>query len=206
MPLTGTPLHDRLILLSVRELFCLCTLTREKENKDVVGQGKEGPTVDALAPRADEGRGMAAKSLGELPSERSRGCPNGETPWVLNAQDRRRWHPAGGTRGTETSQYPEEEKATAIPLVVASERGTAQTLMAEWSGGLCHQGVVRHGMRGPRPRTGESNRLPSRRDLGRTATESESLVGERDSAPARDLEYHGARETLWEAGGTTLQG
>ena len=32
-----------------------------------------------------------------------------------------------GTRGSETSQYPEEEKATAIPLVVVSERGTAQT-------------------------------------------------------------------------------
>ena len=31
----------------------------------------------------------------------------------------------GATGGTETSQYPEEEKATAIPLVVASERGPA---------------------------------------------------------------------------------
>ena len=30
------------------------------------------------------------------------------------------------TRGTETSQYPEEKKSTEIPLVVASERGTAQ--------------------------------------------------------------------------------
>jgi hypothetical protein len=29
------------------------------------------------------------------------------------------------TRGTETSKYPEEKKATAIPLVVASERGPA---------------------------------------------------------------------------------
>ena len=29
------------------------------------------------------------------------------------------------TRGTETSKYPEEKKAKAIPLVVASERGTA---------------------------------------------------------------------------------
>ena len=27
------------------------------------------------------------------------------------------------TRGTETSQYPEEEKAIAMPLVAASERG-----------------------------------------------------------------------------------
>ena len=31
------------------------------------------------------------------------------------------------TGGTETSQYPEEEKATAIPQVAASERGSAQT-------------------------------------------------------------------------------
>ena len=31
------------------------------------------------------------------------------------------------TRGSEPSQYPEEEKATAIPSVAASERGTAQT-------------------------------------------------------------------------------
>ena len=30
-----------------------------------------------------------------------------------------------GTRGIETSQYPEEKKATATPLVAASEEGTA---------------------------------------------------------------------------------
>ena len=28
-----------------------------------------------------------------------------------------------GTRGSETSQYPQEEKTTVIPQVVASERG-----------------------------------------------------------------------------------
>ncbi len=32
--------------------------------------------------------------------------------------------------GTETSQYQEEEKSIEIPLVVASERGTAQTARA----------------------------------------------------------------------------
>jgi hypothetical protein len=32
-----------------------------------------------------------------------------------------------GTRGTETSKYPEEKKSTEIPQVAASERGTAQT-------------------------------------------------------------------------------
>ncbi len=32
-----------------------------------------------------------------------------------------------GTRGTETSQYPEEKKVKTIPKVVASEIGRAQT-------------------------------------------------------------------------------
>ena len=31
------------------------------------------------------------------------------------------------TRGTETSKYPEESKSIETPLVVASERGLAQT-------------------------------------------------------------------------------
>ena len=34
---------------------------------------------------------------------------------------------AGRTRGTETSQYPQEKKITMIPRVVASESGGAQT-------------------------------------------------------------------------------
>jgi hypothetical protein len=33
--------------------------------------------------------------------------------------------PGEGTRGIETSQYPEEEKTTVIPLVAASETGRA---------------------------------------------------------------------------------
>ncbi len=46
------------------------------------------------------------------------------------------------TRGTETSQYPEEQKSTEILLVAVSERGTGQTV------GACSCGVVgpRHGM------------------------------------------------------------
>ena len=36
----------------------------------------------------------------------------------------------GVSRGTETSKYPEENKSTEIPLVVANERGRAQTLAA----------------------------------------------------------------------------
>jgi hypothetical protein len=37
------------------------------------------------------------------------------------------------TRGSEPSQYPQEEKTRVIPLVAASERGTAQTIvLARW--------------------------------------------------------------------------
>ena len=32
-----------------------------------------------------------------------------------------------GTRGSETSKYPEEKKENSIPLVVASETGRGQT-------------------------------------------------------------------------------
>ena len=34
-----------------------------------------------------------------------------------------------GTRGTETSKYPEEKKTIVIPKVVASEIGVAQTMV-----------------------------------------------------------------------------
>ena len=69
--------------------------------------------MDALGPRADEGRGKAALSLDEPSNRHSRGCPNGET-WSGVEPD----HSASGGRvsgGTETSQYPEEEKSTEIP-------------------------------------------------------------------------------------------
>ncbi len=40
------------------------------------------------------------------------------------------------TRGTETSQYPEEKTSTEIPLVVASERGTGQWSIEDKRNGL----------------------------------------------------------------------
>ena len=42
--------------------------------------------------------------------------------------------------------------------------------------------------------------------LGRAALDGDSPVDERNGAPEADPKYHGARETLWEVGGTTLQG
>jgi hypothetical protein len=81
-------------------------------------------------------------------------------------------NPAGGntghsydgerTRGTETSQYLEEEKSTEMPPVAASERGGAQT-------GLLVGGVV-----GPADGSSEVTRSP----LGRGARDGESPVAE----------------------------
>ena len=63
-----------------------------------------------MALRADEGRGKTAKSLGELSSKLSRGFPNGAThsgkTWVPPAEHIG-WVEV--SRGSETSQYPEEK-------------------------------------------------------------------------------------------------
>ena len=83
--------------------------------------------MDALASDADERRGWLRKATG---SRRT-----GFDPWISE------WgNPAGvmpshlrlnkigrleGTRGTETSKYPEEKKAIATPVVAASELGIA---------------------------------------------------------------------------------
>ena len=53
---------------------------------------------------------------------------------------------------------------------------------------------------------GVTKLISSQRILGRTAIEGDSPVDERDKTPGVLPKYHGARETLWESGGTTLQG
>ena len=64
-----------------------------------------------MASRAEEGRGKTAISLGELSSKPSRGFPNGAThpgkTWVPPAEHIG-WVEV--SRGSETSQYPEERK------------------------------------------------------------------------------------------------
>jgi len=52
-----------------------------------------------------------------------------------------------------------------------------------------------------------TNRRHSRRVLESPTTEGDSPVDEMAvDFLGSDPEYHGARETLWESGGTTLQG
>ena len=93
-----------------------------------------------------------------------------------------------GTRGSETSKYPEEKKETSIPLVVASEEGRGQT------GSLRTTGVAEY----HKATIGEPN------GLERLDEEGDIPVGEVEDSEV-DPEYRETREILWEAGGTTPQ-
>ena len=86
---------------------------------------------DALASAGDEGRAKPRKCGTRRKGPLTTADPNGETharayPLDEYIVQRRQ------TRGTETSQYPEEKKSTEIPSVVVSERGTAQTGSVAW--------------------------------------------------------------------------
>ena len=83
-------------------------------------QGRQNERmVDALALSAEEGRGNAAKSLGESlagsdPKISEWGNPLERVSSMMK-----------GTGGTETSKVPRGKES--IPVVVASESGKAQT-------------------------------------------------------------------------------
>jgi hypothetical protein len=68
--------------------------------------------VDALAPNADEGRGTLRKVSGSRVQALIREYPNGEThccePTVSQVEH---IDLQMGTRGTETSHYPEEKRS-----------------------------------------------------------------------------------------------
>ena len=71
-----------------------------------------------------------------------------------------------GTRGSETSKYPEEKKENSISLVVASEKGRGQT-----------RGLRTPGVAGRRHMTiGDSNRLES------LTRDGDSPVGEAEDS------------------------
>jgi hypothetical protein len=92
---------------------------------------------DAWAHEGEEGRGKLRKARGSRTQALSPRWPNGATrrgaSFVITVRVRQ-------TRGTETSQYPGEEKSTEMPGVAASETGGAQT------GGVHHpRGCRTHG-------------------------------------------------------------
>ncbi len=62
--------------------------------------------------------------------------------------------------GTETSQYREDKKSNEMPLVVASEGGTAQTEPVEKPAGVAGSGLW--GLRGQSGSDAAEDRKPSR--------------------------------------------
>ena len=73
---------------------------------------------------------------------------------------------AEGTRGSETSKYPEEKKENSIPLVVASEEGRGQT-----------EGLRTLGVEERRYMT-----ISEPKDLERSVREGDNPVGEADNS------------------------
>ena len=138
--------------------------------------------VDDLVARADEGRGRRRNLSGRCQQPLIRWTPNGETQLiailVIPFLGR-------GTWGTETSQYPEEEKIIMIPWVAVSEKGKAQTLIYQGVVGFCFTLLERleehHGMGGQR------RWKPCILKL---------IIAVQNSWVPR-------RSTLWESGGTT---
>jgi hypothetical protein len=93
---------------------------------------------------------VTAKSHGELSTERRSvdvrmGKPGHRHGWSLPPEHIGR---VEGTGGIETSQYPEERKATATPLVAASEEGRGETLsvssLVALQAGGCGIHMVKH--------------------------------------------------------------
>ncbi len=83
--------------------------------------------VDALTLRGDEGRGTAAISFGEAPSSLRSGDLRMGKPDKVNPYHFIPDRYGERTRGSETSQYPEERRPIGISLVAASETEEAQT-------------------------------------------------------------------------------
>ena len=94
-----------------------------------------------------------------------------------------------GTRGTETSKYPEEEKERSIPGVAASEMGRAQTsVRACWGYGLSYvSGSDRRMVLGKPAREGESPVSERQVDMAgsRVPRDTWNLVGISGDHPVR---------------------
>ena len=89
---------------------------------------------DALALRGEEGRDKLRKSTGIGTYEMIRGYPNGATRLVEDQSSRcKAWSEPGELKHLSTRR---KRKQLVILQVVASERGTAQTLSVTAGGGL----------------------------------------------------------------------
>ena len=83
--------------------------------------------MDALTEEGYEGRGLAAISFGEVPSNLRSGDFRMGQPYRVTLDNSVVKRHREQTSGSKTFQYREEKRPTGIPLVAASETGKAQT-------------------------------------------------------------------------------
>ena len=155
-------------------------------------KARKGAWGMPVALGGDEGRDKLRKAAGRGKCPAIRGCPNGGT---RRERSRHRAEGrAGRTRGTETSQYPQEKKTKVIAQVVASERAAAQTGAVR---------VAAPGVVGPAPARALSDRGTRRKAWPQrvTAPYPKSVYA---CQPAP--EYRGTRGILRESAGTIPQG
>ena len=92
-----------------------CRIRKDQVSKLVSGSTKKSSykehRVDALAPYAEEGRGKLRKATGSRKQALIRRYPNGGTRQSKRLSPQNEYIVLQeGTRGTETSKYPQEEK------------------------------------------------------------------------------------------------
>src|SRR5439155_13470431 len=106
------------------------------------------------------------------------GKPASVNPEASRAESIGAWK---ATQGSEPSQYLQEEKTTVIPLVAASERGTAQTIVhARWGCRACLASMP-----------ASQQPVDWSNDLERSAIDGDSPVGDRRLARDRFLSIAG---------------
>jgi hypothetical protein len=114
----------RRVPLGARAAVVMTSVAWHHRPAHVGGQGRQyAHMVDASARRADEGRGRAAISVGESRAD----CEPTISEWGNPAASAATPVIGEGTGGTEPSHVPRGRES--IPVVVASEPGTAQTVV-----------------------------------------------------------------------------
>lgn len=142
-PFLVAPRERRFLLLSA--VFSGARYSRE---------ANQGRTEDALASAGDEGRGKLRKCPGTRKQGLIRTCPNGATRAVFCRA------PAlmpGLTRGTETSQYPEEQKEI-IDSPSSGERTGMQPKPCGFRAARCCRAGLMVGFDANRKRAGKPRR------------------------------------------------
>ena len=162
-----------------------------------------------MAKEGDEGRGKLRKASGSRKQAVIWGSPNpligsriiSGYPLLSKVGSEKR------TRGSEPSQYPEEEKANSDSRSSGERNGKSLNHLHVQACERCAGGVAGCHRTGLQPCRRVTNPDHSRTVLERLAIDGDSPVSEMSlDSLGGTPKYHGTRGTLWESGRTISQG